>query len=428
MKLPKDADDIALETYIYLFPLVLMDMTKRYSTLKIPDNLKQSGMAPLNEFAHTKSYPTANDRIVVRVNFDTLYSTAWLDLTQGPVELSVPDVGDRFYLMPMLDMWTDVFAVPGTRASGNGANKWKIAYGEKMGEGIIEAPTPYIWIIGRTQADGPDDYPTVNPIQDQYILTGPKIEQRFDRDLDLKSVDPTAVVVKMSAAELVNYGLNLLKTIPPHPTDWPMLARMGRIGLKRGIIFEKIGELADLFKGKEKEANKVLMDAWVNVGEKVNGWTSTLKGVGVYGTDYIVRASAALNGLGCNRPSDAVYPRNITDENDEPMVGEKNYVIKFEEDEIPPAYAFWSITMYDEFGFQVANEIDRFAVSSWMPFKKGTDGSIEIYIQHKNPGGDKEANWLPSPASGKLGTTMRMYWPKPEVLSGEWSPPVVEAV
>jgi hypothetical protein len=146
--------------------------------------------------------------------------------------------------------------------------------------------------------------------------------------------------------------------------------------------------------------------------------------VGVYGNYYLKRAILTQQGLGANSPEDAVYPLNIGDKEGKPLDGTKNYTIHFAKEDIPPVNAFWSITLYDPQGFQVANSIDRFAVSSWMPFEYNDDGSLDLYFQNESPGADKEANWLPAP-KGPFNLTMRLYAPKSDALTGKWNPPAV---
>ncbi len=150
--------------------------------------------------------------------------------------------------------------------------------------------------------------------------------------------------------------------------------------------------------------------------------------MGIYGDYYLKRAMVSKLGLGANQPADAIYPINIADADGEPMNGDQNYVPHFSKEELPPVEAFWSVTMYDAEGCQTANPINRFAVSSWMPFKYNADGSLDIYIQHDNPGADKESNWLPAPSKGALGVTMRRYVPKADALDGRWNPPAVKRV
>lgn len=155
-----------------------------------------------------------------------------------------------------------------------------------------------------------------------------------------------------------------------------------------------------------------------------NYWSMNTDTMGVYGNYYLKRSIITQQGLGANVPEDAIYPLNIGDKDGKPLDGTGNYTIHFSKDEIPPANAFWSITLYDSQGFQVANELNRFAVSSWMRFKYNADGSLDLYFQNESPGKDKEANWLPAP-KGAFNLTMRLYAPKSDALTGKWNPPPV---
>ncbi|MGB8237509.1 MAG: DUF1214 domain-containing protein, partial [Pseudolabrys sp.] len=158
-----------------------------------------------------------------------------------------------------------------------------------------------------------------------------------------------------------------------------------------------------------------------------NNWSMNTDTMGVYGNYYLKRAIVAQVGLGANLPEDAIYPLNLADETGKPLDGANKYTIRFAKDEVPPVDAFWSITLYDPEGFQVANSINRFAVSSWMPFKRDADGSLTLYFQNENPGTDRESNWLPAP-KGPFNLTMRLYAPKSDALTGVWNPPPVKSV
>jgi len=150
--------------------------------------------------------------------------------------------------------------------------------------------------------------------------------------------------------------------------------------------------------------------------------------IGVYGNYYLKRAIVALIGLGANQPEDAIYPLCTGDANGQPIVGGKKYILHFDKEHLPPVAAFWSVTMYDADGFQVANSLNRFAISSWMPLNYNQDGSLDIYIQPQSPGSDQQSNWLPSPDSGVLGITMRLYAPNLSALNGDWAPPAIQAI
>jgi hypothetical protein len=158
-----------------------------------------------------------------------------------------------------------------------------------------------------------------------------------------------------------------------------------------------------------------------------NGWSMNTDTVGVYGNYYLKRAIIAHLGLGANVPEDAIYPINLTDKTGNALDGSNRYTLHFDKTDLPPTNAFWSVTLYDPEGFQVANPLNRFAVSSWMPFKYNADGSLDLYFQNASPGADKEANWLPAPKSG-FNLTMRIYAPKSEALTGKWNPPPVTRV
>jgi hypothetical protein len=172
------------------------------------------------------------------------------------------------------------------------------------------------------------------------------------------------------------------------------------------------------------DALKAMRAKIPTLGRVVNGWQINTDTMGVYGTSYLKRAIVALIGLGANLPEDAVYPINIGDADGNPLMGTNKYVLHFDKNEIPPAKAFWSVTLYDKEGFPVANDLKRNAIGDRDALKFNADGSLDLYIQHALPGAGKESNWLPAP-SGDFNLTMRVYSPKPEVLDGRWAPPAV---
>ena len=437
----QEAYEIGKEAYVYLYPLVMMDVTRKVMTNVEPG--KKPGAGPMNEFAHVREYPPADFRDVVRPNFDTLYSIAWLDLTKEPMVMSTPDTKGRYYLLPLLDMWSDVFASPGARTSGTGAARFAIVpqgWRGKLPDGIqkIEAPTPYVWIIGRTQNNGPKDYAAVHEVQDGYRLSPlsrfgkPQKPAPFKPDptVDMKT-PPMEQVDNMPATRFFAYAAELLKTNPPHVTDWSQIARLKRIGFEPGKSFdaEKAGPAIKGALDKARVDALTLMNAKKpTLAQVVNGWQMNTTSMGVYGIYYLKRAIVAQVGLGANQPEDAVYPFNLADSEGKPLSGANKYVLHFAKNELPPVDAFWSVTMYDGQGFQIANPINRFAIGDRDPLKYGADGSLDVYIQSENPGPDKESNWLPAPASGAANVTMRLYAPKPEALDGRWAPPPIKRV
>jgi hypothetical protein len=429
--LSADLRTLSYEATVYFYPLVIMDVTRRQIT-NTPAG-STPGFGPPNQFHHLREFPPAEFRAVVRPNFDTLYSIAWLDLTAGPVIMHAPDTDDRYYMLPMLDMWSDVFANPGKRATGTAAQDLVVApprYGGPVPEGlpVISAPTPYVWIIGRTQTNGPADYPAVHKVQDGYRITVPgrAPEHTIDPDYDT-TAEPLRVVNGMDPLDFLSYAADLLAVNPPHPTDFSQLARIAKLGLAAGKPFDPkrfdAGQRADIKAGREAALRDMALAA-PRIGTRVNGWNIVTENIGVYGNAYFTRAVIALGGLGANPPEDAIYPLLTTDGSGEPVTGEHDYVIHFDAGKLPPAGAFWSITMYDGEGYQVANEINRFAIGDRDPLRFNPNGSLDLYLQHTNPGPERESNWLPTPL-GPLGVTMRIYAPKREALDGTWSPPAV---
>jgi hypothetical protein len=429
--LSADPRSLSYDAYTYLYPLVTMEVSRRQGINVEPET--KPGFGAPNAFHHIRAFPTADFRAVVRPNFDTLYSSAWLDLTAGPVVVRAADTGDRYFMLAMLDMWTDVFANPGKRTTGTGAQSFAVVGPGYAGDvpdadAVIHAPTPWVWVIGRTQTNGPEDYAAVHAVQDGYTITpvNPR-EHTIDPNVDTAS-EPLRLVNGMSAVEFFTYASDALLVNPPHPTDFSVLARIANLGIVPGKRFDPSGLAADALAEIEAGAAAAREAITGNIsgfGKQVDGWSIATEAIGVYGNGYLKRATVALGGLGANPPEDAVYPVLLIDSDGHPTSGEQNYVIHFEADKLPPVDAFWSITMYDAEGYQVANELDRFAIGDRDPLTYNPDGSLDIVIQHTNPGPDHESNWLPAP-TGPLGITMRLYAPKPEILDGRWSPPSVK--
>ena len=436
----EEAHAIGVDAYLYFYSLVTMDLTRKQLTNQEPTPGGIGG--PMNRFANVGAFPSADVRVVVRPNFDTLYSSGWLDLTKEPMVVSAPDTGGRYYLLPMLDMWTDVFASPGWRTTGTEAGNFLVTppgWSGTVPDGFsqIKAPTPYVWIIGRTKTDGPDDYDAVHKIQAGYKVTPlsqwgkepAPLEVKIDPSIDMKT-PPKKQVDTMPAGQFFAYAAELLKLHPPHITDQPIIARLARIGFEVGKSFDLDKADPAVQKGlasAPEDAQKLMAWKVPTMARIANYWSMNTDTMGVYGNYYLKRAIVTQLGLGANLPEDAIYPLNLADADGKPLDGASNYTIHFDKGQTPPAEAFWSITLYDLEGFQVANVLNRFAVSSWMPFKTNPDGSLDLYFQNESPGSDKEANWLPAP-KGPYNLTMRIYAPKSDALTGKWNPPPVTKV
>jgi hypothetical protein len=438
---PKQAAalDAGVRAFTYGLPVVLLDVTMKQAT----NVARPRGFtAPVNQFAHVRAFPTADFKGVVRANVDTLYSSAFLDLSREPMVLSVPDTRGHYYLMPMLDAWSNIFASPGTRTTGSGAGSFVITgpgWDGPLPGGVqrIASQTNYVWILGRTQANGQADLDAVHAFQDGYALvplsafgkpyTAPV--GTVDPAVDMKT-PPIDQLRAMDATAYFGALARLLKPNPPPASEAPTLAQLAKIGIVPGRPFDPARLDQAVAAGLQSSISVALdklREASHSVSKPVNGWQIPPLTLGKYGADYGLRAVIALIAYGANLAADAVYPTTFLDADGKALSGASRYTLHFAKGATPPVNAFWSITMYDPQSFFVANPTNRYAVSSWMPLIANPDGSIDIYIQHDSPGVAKEANWLPAPSS-EFNVTLRMYWPKtdaPSILDGTWKPPAV---
>lgn len=433
-------DDLAIasDAYVYGYPLVTMEMTRRIVT-----NVSHAKgtRGPMGTIIKLRQYPDASFRDVTAPNADTLYTTAFFDVGDEPWVLDQPDMGDRYFLLPLLSGWTDVFEVPGSRTTGGAKQTFLVTGPGWTGEvpaGMkqLKSPTAMVWLLGRIYCTGtPEDYAAVHALQDACQLVPLSAHGkpytppagRVDPSVDMK----TAVrdqVNRLDAKEYFTLLAQLMKTNPPPAADAPALARFAKIGLVPGQEFDASKLDADFVKRIPQIAfDRIMLQFKVsNSVEKINGWNFFTR-TGIYGTDYLNRAFITAIGLGANRMQDAVYPTSLKDADDRDYVGSNKYVIRFPKGQQPPVQGFWSITMYDANYFFIANPINRYSISPRQSPKANPDGSVDIYVQKDPPGPDKESNWLPAPA-GKFVLMMRLYWPdegKPSILNGTWKPPVV---
>jgi hypothetical protein len=351
----------------------------------------------------------------------------------------------RYFLMPFLDGWTNVFAVPGKRTTGTEAQVYAITGARWSGPlpaGMkqLKSPTGIVWMIGRTYCTGtPEDYAVVHALQDQLQLVPlsayGKAHTPPHGDVDPATDMKTAVrdqVNRMDAREYFTLLATLMKTNPPAAADAPELAKFAKIGLVPGKDFDASRFDPDFAKRVPQIAyDRILLQTKENKAVKhINGWLYDTE-TGIYGTDYLNRALVTAIGLGANRIQDAIYPTSLKDLDGKDYDGAASkYVMHFPKGQLPPAQGFWSVTMYDANFFFVDNPINRYAISARQNLKPNADGSIDLYIQNESPGADKESNWLPAPA-GKFVLMMRMYWPSeasPSIIDGTWNPPPAKKV
>jgi len=441
----REARDAAVEAYIYAYPLVTMEFTRRGLTNA---ETSEGPRAPMGQFARLREYPAADNHAVTAPNADTLYTYLWLDVSKEPWVVSVPDLKDRFALFPMLDGWTTVFADPGKRTTGTKAQKFGITgpgWSGTLPPGVTEykSPTGMVWLLGRIYCTGTKaDYAAVHAVQDQmsavplssYGKPYTPPPGKVDPSVDTK----TAVrdqVDAMDGASFFKLFATLLKTNPPTAADAPVLPTLAKLGIVPGQDFDP-GKLdpavAKGIAAAPKPAQEKIM-AWMKEGilardlKVENGWLFTTK-TGIYGTDYRQRALITAIGLGANRPQDALYPTSEGPDLIKKYSGEKKYVMRFEKGLLPPVNGFWSLTMYDAGYFFVPNLLNRYTLSARDKLKPNADGSVTLYVQKDSPGKAKESNWLPAP-SGRFILMMRLYWAKetpPSILDGTWKIPEVK--
>ena len=443
----KEAEAFALaaEAYVYGYPLVTMEMTRRIMT-----NVEKAegNRGPMGQFVRARTYPNAQFRDVTAPNADTLYTTAWFDVSKEPWIVSVPDMKGRYFLLPMLDGWTDVFQVPGKRTTGTGAQTFAITgpgWSGELPKGVTEykSPTALVWLLGRIYSAGtPEDYKAVHALQDKMTAVPlsswgkPYTPEpgKVDPAIDMK----TAVRAQVDALDANAYFkllAELMKTNPPKAEDAPMVAKLAKIGIVPGQDFDPSKLEPAVAKGMAKApkpAQEQIM-AWLKEGiaagdfKLENGWAFTTK-AGTYGTSYLQRALITAIGLGANRPQDAIYPTSTGPDIVKKYSGDKKYVMRFEKGQTPPVDGFWSLTMYDKDYFFVDNPLNRYTLSARNKFKTNADGSVDLYIQAESPGKDKESNWLPAPKDEFI-LMMRLYWPKerpPSLIDGSWKIPAVK--
>jgi hypothetical protein len=207
-----------------------------------------------------------------------------------------------------------------------------------------------------------------------------------------------------------------------------MMQQLGRLGIAPGKLFRLESLGAEGWKafqeGAAAVANQLSVPQLTGSSGAKNGWSGVGGAVGRYGTNYAPRAAVARVGLGALPPEEAIYLTCQQDGAGNSLDGNHRYSMHFPKDLIPPIRAFWSLTIYSDDGYFVPNPIRRFAIGDRDPLKFNPDGSLDLYIQHAPPGGDRDSNWLPAP-DGKFNLALRLYWPSEEILSGRWTPPPV---
>lgn len=432
---------IAKDAYIWSYPMVSVAITG-FAVTDTPKALPNAH-APLNSFGSVATLFTADDKDVVSSNVDTMYSSAFLDLTQGAALISVPDTNGRYYSMMLTDAYTNVFDYIGSRATGTKAGQYLIVGPDWKGEipksakKVFKAPTNLVWVIGRTLVDGNADVPNVHKIQAGYKVTivppvtkSPSWRERLKVPALTPKTPPVDLVNNMDWKTYFTWVGELMKDNPVPASQKAYVDEFKKIGL----TFDKGFDASSITAEQQKDIEKAMKDGLEEmkkrgsekIGTEHEGWSYSLD-AGTWGNDYLMRGAIALRSLGQNTAQEAVYINTLQDKDGNPLDASKNnYTVTFPKGELPPADAFWSITMYNDQNFFVKNPINRLAIGNrTKEMKPNKDGSLTIYFQKYAPAKENLGNWLPAP-NGKFRLSLRLYVPNNKILNGgSWVPPGV---
>lgn len=424
--------------YDYAYPLVIMKLSQDVM-FTVPFRARSGP----NHFIHFKQLAQPEQRAVVLGNRNTLYSVGWIDLSQGPVVFEIPDMGDRYYVMPLLDAWTNTFASLGSRTTGQGAQKYFIANAAWQGDTpdgyeLIISPTNMVWITGRIQADSAEDAAEAGKLHEDYILMTHQ-EARGEGDpladyapeFEAISVrKPVPYSLRMSAENYYDTFFAMWSANASPQSDTQVLDLMAKASLRPGAV-SKFSDLPAAVQTALQAGLEIKQAAYTKAfyegTRQTEPWIFNLDpNMGDWGTEYARRAYWAMWGLGTNIVEDAVYGVTQLDADLEPLNGENLYRIHFAPGTTPPTPAFWSVTNYDADGYLERNPQDRYSLGSNHALTYNQDGSLDFYLSHTPPE-DVAANWVPAPA-GDFKTLLRIYWPEGVVLEGGWSLPPLNKV
>lgn len=427
---------LAEEAVVYAFPLYEMSRMRAATSPQRTDN---AGEAPkpqrwCNVFTHARQLLGAGKSRVVTPNNDTLYTNAWLDLGDGPLVIDVPDTAGRYYVLGLLDFYTNPFAHIGQRLTGTGARSFLITPPGWRGElpaafreagAHIEAPTRWLWIIGRILVDGLQDVPAVNALQDGFLVRTlgdwqagkPSKPKPFDPACDSKA--------PLTAEHFAAQVNRALRENPPPARDAGLIARFAALGLGPDA-----GALDEAQRAVLQDALDAVLPRLRNAQSGATtstGWAQMPLVEGSFGDDHMARALVALKYIGMLESREATYPLAWHDASGRKLHGSGRYTLRFAPGAMPPVEAFWSLTMYDSRDYMlVDNPIDRYAIGDRTPaLRHDADGGLTLHIQHARPDGEAaQANWLPAP-EGDFYLCLRAYVPRAEMLDGRYALPAL---
>lgn len=422
-------NELFTEIYNYGFPIVLMNYSKK-------SMLSKKGLN-VNTFDHMTYFPDWSYEEKVKPNVDTFYSSLWLDLSDGPIVVNVPAT-ERYYILPALDAYTNIFSDVGTRTTGSVAHLFVYTGPEWEGEipkGMeeIKCPTNMVWIMGRIEGRNTvEDVKAVKKLQDD-IYAKPLSE--WDNKNYKYNLPSEVFPYEMSALEFVESLClesfitemsYLMAQNPPPVEDQPIISKMKEVGINIGDSYS-LGSLSIVERELYKFVPENVQDSWVIKERNADKepWKFYKRDIGTYGTNYKRRAYIASIGFGANLPSDTVYPMTTVDKKLDPLCGQKKYILHFDKDQLPFVNGFWSLTCYNSNGYLTHNDINRYAVGDRDYIQFNEDGTLDIYLQNTKPDGVPINNWLPTPKDDSFSLVLRMYWPQKGVFSVNYELPSV---
>jgi hypothetical protein len=432
---PTEAREIAKDAYIYGFPMV---DNYRITYSYFVDEQDPAYRGAWNQMHNTAQVYTPADTAVQTPNSDTPYSFFGGDLRAEPLVVTIPPIeADRYYSVQFIDAYTYNFAYTGTRTTGNGGGKYLLAgpgwRGEKP-EGIdkvIQSDTELVLAVYRTQLFGPDDLDNVKNIQAGYQLEPLSAYLGKPAPVAPPAIDfvkPLTPDEEKTSPDFFNILDVALRYAPTLSSEKDLRNRFATIGIGGNGTFDADTMTPEM--GAALEGG--IADAWAELAtlqkDKID--TGQLTSGDVFGNrqflgdNYLYRMAAAVLGIYGNSKQEAMYPMFSNDSTGAPLTGANNYTYRFAPGQLPPANAFWSMTMYKLPSILlVANPINRYLINSPMlnTLTNDPDGGITLYIQNASPGADKESNWLPAP-KGPFRLVERLYWPEEEALNGQWKP------
>jgi hypothetical protein len=409
------------DAYLYTVPLIEMAGARQRYLAGGRYAARQ-----LNQFIHQRQLADHTSRSVTTPNNDTLYSSAWLDLSRGPVTLSVPASGHRYVSLALIDMYTNNFAILGTRTTGGDGGRFTIVGpGEAMaapGPQVVRAPTPHVWALARTLVLGPSDLAGAGAVQQGFVASGPRADW------------PSPVVPRSASwRDYFASASRLLHVDPPPAADRDLLSRIAPLGVGPKVDFRP--EASNPEAAAEIEAGiaaaRAIMTSSASDAAFIQGWAYPRATLGNFGQDYVYRAIVAVGGLAALPPAEASYMRAEGEAGSGRFDGRKPWRLHFAAGGLPPVDAFWSLSLYEATSdgrfFFVANDAGRYAIGDRTAgLQLDADGSLDLWIAHDRPERQREANWLPAPA-GPFALIFRAYRPKPNLLNGLYRLPPVTA-